>query len=242
MLQDKVFINALAVSLAFHIFMMAPLPFEKDAIRVKKPDIKTEFVYGPEKKAPIDSRLIAERQKTVHGGAPRQDTAVKRLPEASSSNQAKQQLLIEKPVNTVKQKAPMPANPAQDRPLRVSGTDRSRTAYSNAASMLIADDKRDLSSQPVYLSYYNAVRSCIYKTAQANKPDYFLEGEVCLVFILSRDGKLLDAGVIAEKSTRNPILQRHALSSIERSSPFPAFHGSMKEQRLTLRISISFEK
>ena len=69
-----------------------------------------------------------------------------------------------------------------------------------------------------------------------------MEGGVTLVFTLSRTGRLLNAGIVQEKSTKNPILQKHALSGIERAAPFSAFHESMKEQELTLRITISFEK
>ncbi|MFA5370099.1 MAG: energy transducer TonB [Candidatus Omnitrophota bacterium] len=206
-------------------------------------DAETEFVYSPEKKAPVYSRLVAERQKARHTGISGHRAVKKHLSTASSPDPVKQQPLKEDTVHAARPIGTLPERSDLDRSLPIPVDNKVSARYNGVvSSMLIADDKKDLSSEPVYLDYYNAVRSCIYKTAQANKPDYFVQGEVCLIFILSRSGRLLNAGIIAERSTKNPILQRHALSSIERASPFPAFHESMKEQQLTLRINISFEK
>ena len=226
MSSDKIFVNALIASFILHIFLFVPLPHIGSAIKLQKPE-ETEFVYRPERRVPIDSKLIAEKptEKPIvpaKAERPQEQTAnASRPPKPETKTETYEKILPS-------------ASPA-------SGVISIKPAAADT-SMLIADDKKDLSSEPVYLDYYNAVRSQIYRSAQASKPYYFMEGGVTLVFTLSRTGRLLNVGIIQEKSTKNPILQKHALSSIERASPFSSFHESMKERELTLRITISFEK
>jgi len=129
----------------------------------------------------------------------------------------------------------------QLKPLEIKKEDFLRHITSDE-KVLISHKEKDLTDEPAYLDYYNAVRSKIYKAANANKPYYFMEGQVSLLFILARDGRLLNATVLDDGSTANPILRRHALSGINRASPFPPFHESIKEDHLTLRLTISFEK
>ena len=226
MTSDKIFINALIASFVLHIFLFVPLPHIKNAVKLNKPE-ETEFVYRPERGVPIDSKLIAEK--------PTEKPIV--LPKAEGPQG--------KAAGENQPTKPVSQNKAQEKIIPNISPVSEVISIKRAApdtSMLIADDKKDLSSEPVYLDYYNAVRSQIYRSAQASKPYYFMEGGVTLVFTLSRTGKLLGVGIIQEKSTKNPILQKHALSSIERASPFSSFHESMKERELTLRITISFEK
>jgi TonB family protein len=229
MASDKIFINALIASVILHVFLFVPMPHISKILQVQTPE-EIELNYRPEpKKIPIDSKLIAEKptEKPV-------------IPVKAEKPQ-------EKPVSAAQPVSPAPLEKIQTHEKitpsvsPVIKADLPIPSFSDD-SILIADDKKDLSSEPVYLDYYNAVRSQIYKAAQANKPYYFMEGGVSLVFTLSRTGRLINAGIIQERSTRNPILQKHALSSIERAAPFSPFHESMKEQELTLRITISFEK
>jgi TonB family protein len=229
MASDKIFINALIASVILHVFLFVPMPHISKILQVQTPE-EIELNYRPEpKKIPIDSKLIAEKptEKPV-------------IPVKAEKPQ-------EKPVSAAQPVSPAPLEKIQTHEKitpsvsPVIKADLPIPSFSDD-SILIADDKKDLSSEPVYLDYYNAVRSQIYKSAQANKPYYFMEGGVSLVFTLSRTGRLINAGIIQERSTRNPILQKHALSSIERAAPFSPFHESMKEQELTLRITISFEK
>lgn len=228
MASDKIFTNALIASIILHIFILVPMPHISRVVKVQTPE-ETEFTYQPERKTPIDSKLIAEK------------------PTENPLIPAKAEVPQEEPASGTQ-----PAEPAHEETIQAQEkTSQNISAASESVSikpdipdtsMLIADDKKDLSTEPIYLDYYNAVRGQIYKSAQANRPYYFMEGGVNLVFTLSRTGGLLSAGIAQERSTKNPILQRHALISIERAAPFSPFHESMKEQELTLRITISFEK
>jgi len=226
MLTDKIFINALIISVIFHIFLVVGLPHWKNFTRKIPEEQPIKLTYYADRKVPIDSKLIAKTQ-------------TKKNPLPSEKKQsllkAEQQELI-KPLTRqaihekIKIRTSKAESEALAKPLFVD------------SSMLISTDEKDLSSEPVYLNYYNAVRLSIYKRANANKPYYSMEGVVKLVFTLARNGTLLSAGILESSSTRNPVLQKHALASIKRAAPFPKFHESMNEQQLTLRIAISFEK
>jgi TonB family protein len=228
MLSDKIFKNALIFSILLHMLIFVRLPRLEKSDKIKMPE-DTEFIVLPDQRVPIDSTLIAEKQ-TVNPSS-RQNSI-----QGSDEN--------EKSVKRDQQSKPFPDRQAYDS-IKVSLSDKPELGIDDDhldENMLISHQSKDLSSDPVYLDYYNSVRSQIYKSAQANRPYYFMEGGVSLVFTLDKTGRLLSVGVAQEKSTKNPMLQKHALSSIERSAPFSPFHESMKEHELTLRITISFEK
>ena len=227
MQPDKIFKNALIFSIILHMFIFIGLPKIGD---MKRCDIQddTELTFLPDKKIPIDSNLIAEKQTK---------NPLSSLPGIESTHER-----IEKREQPVRPFTPRQAHET----IKVNVSDKPELIHSEKPvsddNMLISYQEKDLSSDPIYLDYYNAVRSRIYKSAQNNRPYYFAEGGVSLVFTLSKTGSLVSVGIIPEKSTNNPTLQRHALVSIERAGPFAPFHESMQQQELTLRITISFEK
>jgi TonB family protein len=225
MLSNKIFINALIVSVLFHIFLLVPWPQLKN-FAGEKPKEPIKLTYYSAKKIPIDSKLIAKVQ-------------TKKYPLPSEKRQLSaeiEQQSLARPLITreVREKVKIRASKVEDKALAMH-------LFTNRA-MLISHKEKDLSSEPVYLNYYNAIRLKIYKRANANKPYYSMEGVVRLIFTLAKNGRLLSAGIIKNTSTRNPILRKHALTSIKKAAPFPAFHESIKEQQLTLRLTISFEK
>jgi TonB family protein len=247
MTSDNIFINALIASVILHIFILVPMPHMSRIAEVKTSQ-EPELTYQPDRKIPIDSKLIAEKPTEKPVIPPKAEKPQAQQP-ASAIKQAsvKPGKIQEQPVSA----DPAVASKALEKiKLQEKKTPNASTTIKadlpkpgiSDNSMLISDDRTDLSSDPIYLDYYNAVRSQIYKSAQVNKPYHFMEGGVSLIFTLSREGRLVSSSIIEEKSTKNPILQRHALASIEYASPFSPFHESMKEGELTLRITISFEK
>lgn len=226
MLTDKIFINALIISVIFHIFLVIGLPHWKNFTRKIPEEQPIKLTYYADRKVPIDSKLIAKTQ-----------TKTNPLPSEKKqpSLKVEQQELI-KPLTrqAIHEKIKI-------RTSKLEGEVLAKPLYADSA-MLIAYNEKDLSSEPVYLNYYNAVRLSIYKKANADKPYYSMEGVVKLVFTLARNGTLLSAGIIKSSSTQNPVLRKHALASIKRAAPFPKFHQSMKERQLALRLAISFEK
>lgn len=194
---------------------------------LKPPPPEIEVTYHPARKAPVFSELIDEKQRLSTATAP-----VVRKAASTAINKT----VAAKPEFDLKR---------SDKPaleiLKIESDKKSTTILSED-KMLISHEKKDLSEEPTYLNYYNAVRAKIYKAANASKPRYYMEGDVRVVFTLRKDGSLINTAVAGEGSTTNPILRNHALMSIRKASPFPPFHASIKERELILRITISFER
>lgn len=227
MLADRIFRKALIVSVIFHIFIFYNWPPLRK-LQVFKTYPKLEVTYCPVRKAPPVSELIDKQQRK--GKSPRPIAVKSNLTNLKSGD------LVE----------PAPGlKTAIEKPLLKTLEIEKDSLIHHIPSeekMLISHKEKDLSDEPTYLNYYNAVRSKIYKAANANKPYFFMEGEVRLIFTVARDGSLVETAIIKEASIQNPILRNHASMSIKKASPFPPFYGSMKEDHLTLRLTISFEK
>ena len=225
MLSDKIFVKALIASCILHLFMFVNWPTIK-RLSVENQQKPLEVTYYSVKKAPLDSNLIKE--KNIIKKSP---VSPEMLKKTSLSKQESLEHLAKKDT---------------DNPIRVKSQTLKKTDVirhiKDDLDILISHKAKDLSSEPTYITYYNSVRAKLYKSANANKPYYFMEGDVKIAFTLRRDGTLLDASIIQNQSIRNPILQKHALMSIQRALPFEPFHSSIKEDELTLRVTISFEK
>ena len=224
--SDKIFVNALIVSCVLHLTILINWPIVK-RLSVENQQKLLEVTYYTVKKAPIDSKLIKE--KNIIKKKP--SVAPKILEKSSLSKQQKLEPLALKDTD----------NPIRVKLQKLDKPDMIRH-ISNDTDVLISHKEKDLSKDPTYITYYNSVRAKLYKSANANKSYYFMEGDIKIAFTLRRDGTLVDASIIQEQSTRNPILQKHALMSIQRALPFEPFHTSIKEDQLTLRVTISFEK
>lgn len=226
MLSDKIFVKALIASCILHLFMFVNWPTIK-RLSVENQQKPLEVTYYSVKKAPIDSKLIKEKNIINK----KSSVTPEILEKSSLLNQQNLEHLAKKEI---------------DNPIRVKSETLDKTDIirhiKDDMNILISHKEKDLSSEPTYITYYNSVRAKLYKSANASKPYYFIEGDIKIAFTLRRDGTLVDASIIQEQSIRNPILQKHALMSIQRALPFEPFHSSIKEDQLTLRVIISFEK
>ena len=230
MKSDRLFINALMVSVLFHALLFLNKTPLRDAPILKKPNRIEVTYYHLARQTPPVSGLIAQRDKGSGRPAP---------PAARASQPVSKENAMAKPMFDLKADKPhiKSIEIEADNPVK-----RAPSQKSIQKSMFISYAEKDFSNEPVYLSYYNAVRAKIYKIANTEKPYNFMEGDVRLIFTLSRDGTLVKADIIDEGSTTNPILRNHALMSIKKAAPFPPFHESIKEGELILRQTISFEK
>lgn len=227
MLADRVFRNALIVSVIFHIFIFYNWPPLRN-LPILKTYEKLEVTYYPVRKAPPLPGLIDKKRRI--GKSLQPELTKNNLPNLKVEDLAKPaphlKIALEKPL------------------LKAPEIERDKFILHipSDEKMLISHREKDFSDEPTYLNYYNAVRSKICKAANADKPYFFMEGEVRLIFTVARDGSLAKSAILKEGSTQNPILRNHASMSIKKASPFPPFHESMKEDHLTLRLTISFEK
>lgn len=227
MLADRIFRKALIASIIFHIFIFYQWPALRH-LPILKTYNELEVTYYPLRRVLPLSGLIDKQQRKEGSFHP---SAVKdNLPNPKGGDLTKP----DSPLKTALEKSEL-------KPLRIEKDDLIQHIPSEER-MLISHEEKDLSDQPAYLDYYHALRSKIYKVANADKPYFFMEGQVRLIFTVARDGSLVRAAILEEDSTQNPILRNHASMSIKKASPFLPFHQSMKEDHLTLRLTISFEK
>ena len=230
MLADKIFRNALIISLLFHLLFFYRGGPTRHMKILKVPE-EIEVTYLQARDHPLLSELIDVKERL------------------GKAQLAKVQVPAAAEVASIQKQGP--AKPSFD-----MKSDTSKPVFENMtpqdkdmlqhispdAEMLISDRDRDLSSDPTYLNYYNAIRGRIYRAANADKPYYFMSGQVRLLFSVSRAGELTEVAVAEEASTTNPVLRTHAVNSVRKAAPFPPFLKSMNESSLTLRLNISFEQ
>ncbi|NQT95076.1 MAG: energy transducer TonB [Candidatus Omnitrophica bacterium] len=225
-LSDKIFRNAVVASLIFHVFFFYNWPPLKKFFMFK-PVNNIKMTYVPVKQVPISSDSVAEKEK------------IRKFHTPSTSNKNSEAVKIKgetRPIFKPKSTDKLSIK------IKDITTDKQISLMPSQKEMLISHKDKDFSDQPTYLNYYNAVRGKIYDAAQASKPYYAQQGDVRLIFTLARSGQLLNVDIVSSGSSYDPVLRRHALMSIKKATPFPAFLESMKEGHLTLRLTISFEK
>ncbi|UCD15620.1 MAG: TonB family protein [Candidatus Omnitrophota bacterium] len=86
---------------------------------------------------------------------------------------------------------------------------------------------KELKENPVYMSYYQAIREKVRKNAEYyyNNRD---KGEVFLNFTILSDGQLKDLH-LKEESQSSQNLINSALQSVKAASPFPVFPEELKD-------------
>lgn len=99
---------------------------------------------------------------------------------------------------------------------------------------------RDTSSPDILLAYRDVLRSWMdrYKQYPRQAERRSIEGEPLLRLTLDRNGNVLAATL--ERSSGSALLDREALSMVERAQPFPAFPDYVVEESLEYLIPIVF--
>ena len=95
-------------------------------------------------------------------------------------------------------------------------------------------------NNPSYITYYQIVREKIRRSAYQNYT-HNETGEVCISFVISKEGYLKVFHLIEEKSSASDYLKAVALRSVKDASPFPNFPKELDYPQLSFNIIISFE-
>ncbi|MDD5409622.1 MAG: hypothetical protein PHC71_05995 [Candidatus Omnitrophica bacterium] len=95
-------------------------------------------------------------------------------------------------------------------------------------------------NNPSYISYYQIVREKIRRSAYQNYT-HNETGEVCISFIISKEGYLKVFHLIEAKTSASDYLKAIALRSVKDASPFPDFPKELDYPQLSFNIIISFE-
>jgi hypothetical protein len=226
-MPDKMLINALIVSAAVHApLLVAGSPFGTGAHVPGQESPQSIYIHFE----PLAKQPLKEHAQGV--------------PAVSSQARNKD----DKPAASTEINAP--EIPSRDEPVVSLGKNESKdvppvsaTAKENKSDSVIVSGKgEDLSRDPEYMSYYDAVRSRLYEAVELNKPPSFFAGDVRLVFTLSRTGELVSSSIVQDRSSRDPLLRQTVLASVRRSAPFRPFYEMMSEDELTLRVTVSFRE
>ena len=78
--------------------------------------------------------------------------------------------------------------------------------------------------------------------ADVNKPYIFRVGEINLIFTILNSGDVKEVALADRGSSSDSVLRRCALDSVYAASPFPPFNNEMKEDHLTLQVTIAFQE
>jgi len=93
-----------------------------------------------------------------------------------------------------------------------------------------------------YINYYQLIREKIRKRLKSNYRSYFREGEVALVFTLSKDGRLIAVGINDSASTDDAALRDIATASVREASPFPPFPKALSLPDMTFDLTVTFKR
>ncbi len=93
-----------------------------------------------------------------------------------------------------------------------------------------------------YLDYYDKIRRKIRHNAYRLYRKGMPSGDVFVSFLLGRDGRLLEAHVVPERSSGGRVLCEIALEALSRSTPFGAFPPELVQAKLRFNVIISFRK
>jgi len=91
-----------------------------------------------------------------------------------------------------------------------------------------------------YISYSQIVHEKLKRSLHDNYSGT-QTGEVSIVFVLAKNGKLKDTRIIDEKSSANPYLKDVVLRSLKDTVIFPAFPKELDYPELSFSVTISFE-
>jgi len=217
--EDKVFKFAIAISFVLHLIVILPwnLPFFKkdiNKISSKKPDI----VYTPmqlEESKPVPQKGIKASLKQEEAPPTKEPKKEEKILQGEIDQKI---IKVQKENKYTKEDSDV-----KDEDLGVIGI-----------------EQVSAKQRPVFIEYYRFIRNKIEVVAQDNRPGYFKEGEVNIIFKVTSDGRLLDAKINEEESSRDRVLRFSAVDSVEKASPFPPFPKGLSAKELEFRITIEF--
>ena len=92
----------------------------------------------------------------------------------------------------------------------------------------------------LYEDYCLKVREKIKSILEKNRIRFTKEGEVCVRFIIDRNGALKDLSLYKSSSKNTHPLEKITIESIKQASPFMPFDDKMDEKELLFKLPIRF--
>ena len=229
MFQDKIFLTAFSISVAFHAVLLTQNPhfgFVPNA--AKQEDLEIRYVTAQK-----EEKVRAKLQKTVAG---KRELPV-RLSAAkiTAENIKFPPQYIERKESAAARRAIISPEPSFMKP-----TIPKADIIAVRKKISLPPVNLDKSATPSYISYYQIVREKIRRSAYQNYTRTET-GEVYLSFIISNDGIARNISIVSEKSSPSQYLKDISLRSVRDASPFPDFPKNLDYPQLSFNVVISFE-
>ena len=213
---DRPLLVAFGVSLACHTlflgFQLVQLHLHSDAERARTLDVVYEYQIAEQ-----DVRQLQ-----------RQLTELRKNPEAIPAPAG-----VQAPAPTIR----IPDRPTLAVPLTQPDASTARTAVVDLTNLVDAAQ-----GNPVLLSYFSALREQIQRTANQRTwlTGQAAQGIVLISFVLSSNGEVLSASVVADRSVPSRALQDIAMRIVKASSPFVPFPPSLPDSAKTIVVPLEF--
>ena len=220
-MENNIFKISLILSLVAHIAFFAKLSYS-NIHYLNKPIKKVEVVYQ-QMKTPFDQTEIQAEEIDELEKKPAKRIKVLKEEKAPGSSIIKD---LSKLVESFKM-------PQKQHPDVVKDHVKRRVT--------VPPLKSENMASPMYLNYYQVVRSKIERYAQ-EKYNKFDVGEVYLTFIISADGRLRDLKLIEDRTSASSYIKKISVQSIQEADPFPPFPQDLKYPELSFNVVIYFEE
>lgn len=219
-MEDRFFKYALVLSLLVHIVLVARFPYVRSRRRVS-PLKEIEVVYH---------KVLPKTNRDKSKSAPAKSPEKK-------SKEATKILLGKKSITSslVKDISKL----FHDMGILKEQPEKAKKVHAKR-KIVIPPIKSEKISNPVYLNYYQLVRSKIKERAYVNYTE-LNAGKVYVTFIIESKGDLKQIKLIEEKTSADKYLKEISLQSVKEAAPFSPFPKDLNYPELTFNISISFE-
>ena len=126
--------------------------------------------------------------------------------------------------------------------IKTKETEETEIAFENRNSETspVGIEQVPENQRSVFIQYYKYIRNKIEVKAQLNRPDYFKEGQVVVLFKLNSSGNIINIKIDDAISIRDRVLRYSAVDSVKKASPFPPFPEGLTALELTFSVTIEF--
>ena len=232
MLKESTFAWALSLSVLGHasLFILSPSHFHLHPAELFRPKTEdVEITYFEIRDVPqwggltqkASPQEVQEKKTEVLSPTPSIS-----FPSASRGARSSGAIEIPKP-KLVERSVPR-QNSAEEKANLV----KEKALYQEMASNL---------REPVFATYYQAIREKIRKAAKRRYGGKLDSGDVSLGFTLFSNGRLKEVSVLRQSSTAISNLRTLAVQSLVEASPFPPFPERLRRDQLSFLVVLTFE-
>lgn len=128
------------------------------------------------------------------------------------------------------------------KPVVAGASSEINAAQQKEISDELAAKQTRIKSTKDYINYYQLIREKIRRALKSRYRSYYGEGDVCLIFILRSDGRLISIAADPEASTRDRVLVDTAIRSLKDAAPFVRFPKALALPQMSFTVTVSFKK